>query len=82
MLLTEKKILDDDEDEVAYKKIKSGERPYIPSKYRKSDDPFEKAILHCIERSWVQEPTERASARELQKFLIDELQRLKVKQYE
>jgi hypothetical protein len=60
------------------KKIQAGERPEIPSSYRDSTDPFEQALLKLIDMSWIHEPTKRASARELQKFIISELERLGV----
>lgn len=65
-------------DKSAQKKIQAGERPEIPSSYRDSTNPFEQALLKLIALSWIHEPTKRASARELQKFIISELERLGV----
>jgi hypothetical protein len=59
-------------------KIIAGERPHIPSSYRNSTDPFDQALLKLIDLSWIHEPKKRASARELQKFIISELERLGV----
>jgi len=68
----------DIKDKSARKRIRYGERPEIPSSYRDSTNPFEQALLKLIDLSWIHEPTKRASARELQKFIISELERLGV----
>ena len=60
-------------------KVMAGERPHIPSAYRESADPFDQALIKVIEMSWIQDPEKRATAREMQKFIISELERLKVK---
>ena len=69
-----------DKSEKAQDKIKAGERQHISSSYRNSADPFDQAMVKAIEMCWIQDPKKRASAREIQKFITSELQRLGVKE--
>ena len=66
--------------EKAQSRIKDGERPDIPSSVQESADPFDHAMLKVIEMCWIQDPIKRASAREIQEFIISKLQRLGVKE--
>ena len=76
-LLTGKYPFEDMQDSKKVEaKVKAGKRPYIPRSYRNSTDPFDQALLKVIEMSWVHEPKERASAREMQTFISSELKRL------
>lgn len=69
-----------EDDKKARRRIKNGERPAIPDPIRNSTDPFDKAMLHAIEMCWIQNPVERASAREVQDYMTKELKRLGVKE--
>ncbi|KAG7348054.1 protein kinase domain containing protein [Nitzschia inconspicua] len=60
-------------------KVKNGERPFIPESIRNSTDPFDRAILEAIDMCWVQDPSERATARQVQKHIVATLKRMKVK---
>jgi len=76
-LLTGKYPFEDIEDsKTVERKVKAGKRPHIPTSYRNSTDPFDQALLKVIEMSWIHEPKERASAREMQTFISSELKRL------
>ena len=57
----------------AQRLIKNNQRPPIDDAIRESDDPLDVAMLKAIERCWEQDPVERASAREIEKFLETEL---------
>lgn len=50
-------------------KIRSigGETPYISGKYRHSDDPIVQKIIELMQKCWKYEPSERPSAKELEK---------------
>jgi len=58
----------------------AGERPHIPISVINSTDPFDQAMVKAIQMCWIHDPKERASARQIQEFIIDELQRLGVKE--
>jgi serine/threonine protein kinase len=57
------------DDKVAQKTIMSGARPPIQASILNSTDPFDRVMLKAIEMCWVQEPRERATAREVQNFI-------------
>jgi hypothetical protein len=63
----------------AQKRIIAGERPPIDEKYRNSTDPLDQAMIQAIEMCWVQDPEERASARQVQTFIGDVLAKQGVK---
>ena len=69
-----------EKSEKAQSRVKHGERPDIPSSVQDSADPFDQAMLKVIEMCWIQDPIKRASAREIQEFIISKLQRLGVKE--
>lgn len=60
-------------------KVMEGERPEIPPQILNSTDPYDQTMLKAIEMSWVHDQTQRASAREIQKFILATLKRLNVK---
>ena len=66
--------------EKARERVMAGERPHIPSSVQNSTDPFDQAMLKAIQMCWIHEPKKRASARQIQEFIIHELQRLGVKE--
>ncbi|MGK3742651.1 MAG: hypothetical protein ACI8RD_012935 [Bacillariaceae sp.] len=80
MVLTGEYPFEDEKSEKAQSRIKDGERPEIPSSIQDSTDPFDRAMLKAIEMCWIQDPRKRASARQIQEFIISELQRLGVKE--
>lgn len=57
----------------AQRLIKNNQRPPIDDAIRESDDPLDVAMLKAIERCWEHDPVDRASAREIEKFLETEL---------
>ena len=57
----------------AQRLIKKNQRPPIDDAIRESDDPLDVAMLTAIDRCWEQDPVDRASAREMEKFLETEL---------
>lgn len=77
-VLTGKEPFEKEKSKKTQSLIKKGERPDIPSSYRNSTDPFDQSMIKAIEMCWIQDPKDRASAREVQKFLLSELQRLGV----
>lgn len=62
----------------AQRKVIAGETPVISQEFLDSSDPFDQAMLKAIYKCWVRDPTKRASAREVQQFIGDELKRLGV----
>jgi serine/threonine protein kinase len=77
-LLTKESPFDDETDKVAQRKVKNGERPPIPEEYLRSTDPFVQVFIKIIKMCWIQDPKQRASARDVQKFITSELKRLGV----
>jgi len=75
-LLTKESPFADDKDKDAQKKVKNGERAPIPEKFLNSTDPFIQVFIKIIEMCWIQDPKERASARDIQKLITSELKRL------
>lgn len=62
----------------AQQAIMNGHRPAIQESILDSTDPFVKAMLKAIEMCWPQDPTLRATAREVESYIINELKRLGV----
>jgi len=58
--------------------VKKGIRPKISPKILNSTNPFDQALLHVTFRCWEHDPKVRASAREIQRYLEDTLNRLGV----
>ena len=79
-VLTGKYPFQDKEEKEARKLIKKGNRPIISSSVRNSTDPFDQAMITAIEMCWIQDPSERASARQVQQFFLSELRRLGVRE--
>eukprot|EP00537_Pseudo-nitzschia_pungens_P003235 CAMPEP_0172359682 /NCGR_PEP_ID=MMETSP1060-20121228/3873_1 /TAXON_ID=37318 /ORGANISM="Pseudo-nitzschia pungens, Strain cf. cingulata" /LENGTH=379 /DNA_ID=CAMNT_0013081459 /DNA_START=369 /DNA_END=1508 /DNA_ORIENTATION=- len=77
-VLTGKDPFEEEKEKKVKELIKSGKRPEIDSEYRDSNDPFDLAMIKAIEMCWIQDPEKRASAREVQNFIVSELQRLGV----
>jgi serine/threonine protein kinase len=78
-LLTETWPFNDENSEDAQNSVKAGKRPHVPSRLRESKDPAIVAIRKAMTMSWRQDPTERASAKEVSNFLQQELKALGVK---
>jgi hypothetical protein len=49
--------------------LKRGKRQKIPEEYKNSSDPLIQALLKAIEMCWIQNPQERATARQVEQFL-------------
>ena len=77
-VLTGKYPFEKEKSKKARNMVKEGERPIISSSIQKSKDPFDRAMIEAIEMCWIQNPKKRASAREVQKFVLSELQKLGV----
>ena len=60
------------------KKVIAGETPVISQEFLDSPDPFDQAMLKAVYKCWVRDPAARATAREVQQFIGDELKRLGV----
>lgn len=58
--------------------VKQGGRPPIDGAILNSTDPFDRALLEAMQMCWVQEPTKRATAREVQSFIETKLLELGV----
>lgn len=65
-------------EKTAQKMIQEGKRPEISETILNSTDPFDRAMLKAIEMCWIQDPDQRATARQVQKFLQGELEKLGV----
>lgn len=65
------------DSEDVQKRIKRGHRPHISSRFVKSEDPFDQAMVKAIQMCWVQNAEERASALEVKQYIEGELIRLK-----
>jgi len=73
MLLTNMWPFEDDSDEEAREKVKRGDRPAIPREIWESTDPSLKALKEAMFLCHEQDPKKRATAREVETFLIDSL---------
>ena len=49
--------------------LKAGKRQRIPEEYATSDDPLIQALVKAIRMCWIQIPADRATARQVQKYL-------------
>jgi serine/threonine protein kinase len=69
LLVGERVFSELDNDDV-YDLVKKGERSPIPSKFTTmSEDPVHKAIIKAIEMCWIQDPEDRATSKEVAKYL-------------
>lgn len=68
------------DDETIRRTIMNGSRPPMIPSILNSTDPFDLVMLKAIDMCWVQDPKERASAREVQKYIDGELKRLGVQE--
>mmetsp|Transcript_1143 Transcript_1143/g.2697 ORF Transcript_1143/g.2697 Transcript_1143/m.2697 type:complete len:561 (+) Transcript_1143:16-1698(+) len=66
------------DDEGVQKKIIGGERPPVPEDVFNSQEPFTLALTKAMEMCWRHNPRKRASAREVQHFLEEQLDSLGV----
>ena len=57
-------------------RVLQGERPAIPAEIRNSTDPFQQAMITAIEMCWIHNPDQRATARQVEKYIASELIRL------
>ena len=76
MLLTSKWPWDDIKEAEAQKLVMEGKRPVVDQSIRTSEDPVDKALLKAVEMCFIHEPSKRATAREVLKFLTSELAKL------
>jgi serine/threonine protein kinase len=72
-LMTGRWPFEDQKPKEAQRRIKNNQRPPIDESLRESDDPLDVTLLKAIDKCWDQDPTERASAREVEQFLEAEL---------
>jgi len=56
--------------------VAQGVRPFIPRHFHESEDDVHKVLLGAIERCWVGDPTERASAKVIVEDLRKDLERI------
>lgn len=75
-LLTELWPFEELEDKEAKKKIKAGDRPPIPDELRHSDDPSVKTLRNAIDLCWIHSPRKRATAREVENYIAEELEKI------
>ena len=74
VLLTKEWPFDDMKDKAAQHEVKHGRPPPISASIRNSTDPYTQALIKAAEMSWVYNPKERPSAREVESFLSQSLQ--------
>eukprot|EP00978_Attheya_sp_CCMP212_P016408 scaffold42990_cov56-Attheya_sp.AAC.5 len=68
-LLVGERVYSELHNEEVYDLVKRGERAPIPSKFTTSDDPVYKAIIKAIKMCWIQDPEDRATSKEVAKYL-------------
>lgn len=61
-----------------YQRVSNGERPLIPESIRNSTDPYDRTMLEAIDMCWKQDPTERATARQVQNLIVATLKKMNV----
>jgi serine/threonine protein kinase len=69
MLLTREWPWDDMKERNARKLVKAGKRPKLPKSLQNSGDPIDKVLMEAMHMSQVQDPNERATARQVEAFL-------------
>ena len=57
-------------EKYAQRLIMSGQRPPIPPEISDDDDPALKTLIHAIQMCWVQDQYERATARDVEQYLL------------
>ena len=53
--------------------VKSGVRPTIPEEILNTTDVFQQTLLNATRACWIQEPEKRATARQIQQFIVSQL---------
>ena len=69
MLLTSLWPFEELEENVVKEEVKNGNRPTIPIAIRNSNDPIDQILKEAMVMSHVQDPHERATARQVETFL-------------
>jgi hypothetical protein len=64
------------EEREAQKLVMEGKRPYIDDSIRGSQGPLDQALVKAMDMCYVQDPSQRASAKEVLSFLTNELNRI------
>lgn len=72
MLMTRKWPWSKFREKEAKKAIKAGKHPSMPSSIKKSKDPVDKILMKAMKMAHRYDPTERASAREIETFLKEQ----------
>ena len=62
--------------------VKKGKRPPIPEHIQSSSHPVHKAFLHILKMTQFHEPTQRATAKEVESYLRQTLIKLNISQYQ
>jgi len=75
MLLTNMWPFEEESDKEAVAKVKKGERPPIPKEILDSTDPSIKILKETMFMCHEQDPAKRATAREVETFIVDALLR-------
>uniref|UniRef100_A0A7S2E337 Protein kinase domain-containing protein n=1 Tax=Helicotheca tamesis TaxID=374047 RepID=A0A7S2E337_9STRA len=75
-LLTDSWPFDKTKEKEAQEKIMDGVRPFIPLKFKNSENPADQALIKAAQMCWAEEPEERATAIEARDFLISELNKI------
>ncbi len=70
VLLTAKWPWDGTKEEEAQKLVKEGKRPYVNATILNSTNAIDQALLTAMDMCYVQDPSKRASAKEVLNFLI------------
>jgi hypothetical protein len=78
-ILTLKYPFEHEKPKEIFKKVIEGKRPAIPPQILNTTDPYDQTMLKAIEMSWIHDPKERASARQIQEYILSALKRLNVK---
>mmetsp|Transcript_26206 Transcript_26206/g.40197 ORF Transcript_26206/g.40197 Transcript_26206/m.40197 type:complete len:97 (-) Transcript_26206:23-313(-) len=76
MLLTTWWPFEDVSDKEAKQLVKAGDRPRLLKSIVESEDPIEKSLLEAMYMCHRQSPTERASARDVERFLMNKMKEI------
>ena len=79
-ILTRKVPFENEKRDKVPELVMRGGRPKIAQAILESQDPFDQSMLKAIQMCWIQDPKERATARQVQRFITSELERLGVQQ--
>ena len=79
-LVTQKWPFEALKESKAKRRVKRGERPLVEDKILSNNITETKVLLQAMNMCWTQDPKERATARQVENYLNEELEKLNIKE--